>query len=170
MGANHIEINGRLVARDSEEGKEYLKWEKPYRFEAFPKMLYMARKRPDGVVSVSETNDRIFVRPGGNEVPGAAERFCASCQKIVNDEQELAKALEQGWRPTPQEAMERHEAKEQAIGEAAANRAWSERNMSDAAKAEAAAVDASTEDHVPTIPETPIRRSPGRPRKTVAAA
>ena len=170
MEVNYIVVNGCIVAKDSDEGKEYMRWEKPYRFEPFPKMLYMARKRPDGVVSVSESNDRLFSVPGQMERAGAAEAFNASCQKTVKSEDELRVALEQGWRPTPQEALERFDAKERAIGDAAANRAWSERNMSEAAKAEAAAVDASTEDHVPTIPETPIRRSPGRPRKTVAAA
>lgn len=158
MEVKYIQIGGRLIAKDSEEGKEYMKWEKPYRYEPFPRMLYMARKRPDGVVSVSESNDRLFSIVGQMERPGAAEAFNTSCQKVVQDERELAMALEQGWRPSPQEALERFEAKEQAIGEAAANRVWTERNMSEKAKAEAAAVDASTEEHIAVIPEAPRQK------------
>ena len=149
-----------VVNPDSEYGKELAKWNVKRPFAAFPKMLYRAQKRPDGIVSVQETDDRLF---GGN--PGAAEAWTATCQKTVKDEYEMQKAMEGGWRKSHAEALEHFEKREQYKGNVAAHRAYEDRNMSEAAKSEAAAVEASTEEHVPEIPE---KRRPGRPRKNVA--
>ena len=148
-----------VVSPDSELGKELAKWNRPYVYRPFPKMLYMARKRPDGIVSIQETDDRIF-----GTTPGAADAFTATCQKIVKDESEMQRALEAGWRESQAEALEHHEKREQYKGNVAAHRLYEDRNMSEAARAEAAAVDASTEEHVPEIP---VKRKPGRPRKIV---
>ncbi len=149
-----------VVNPDSEYGKELAKWNVKRPFAAFPKMLYMAKKRPDGIVSVQETDDRLF----GNN-PGAADAWTATCQKVVKDEYEMQKALEAGWRKSQAEALEHHEAREKYKGDVAAHRLYEDRNMSEAAKAEAAEVDASTDEHVPEIP---VKRKPGRPRKIVA--
>jgi hypothetical protein len=64
-----IKIGGRLISVESEEGKEYLKWERKPNYNPdapenrFPRMLYMANRRPDGVVSVGEplTTSRVRV-------------------------------------------------------------------------------------------------------------
>ena len=153
-----------VINPESEYGKELARWNVKRPFSAFPRMLYMARKRPDGVVSVCETNDALFTGPDRVAHPGAAEAFNATCQKTVNSEAEMAFALEQGWRATPKEALERFEAKERSIGDVAAHRAYEDRNMSDAAKAEAKAVEDSTPEHVAEIP---VKRR-GRPRKQAA--
>ena len=148
-----------VVSPDSELGKELAKWNVKRPFSQYPRMLYMAKKRPDGIVSVQETDDRIF----GNN-PGAADAWTATCQKVVKDEYEEQRALEAGWRKSQAEALEHHERREQYKGNVAAHRLHEDRNMSEAAKAEAAAVEASTEEHVPEIPE---KRKRGRPRKIV---
>ena len=57
---------------------------------------------------------------------------------------------------------------EQAAAKAAANRAFHERRMSEAARAEAQAADEATGKHLGEIPETPIRKR-GRPVKTTKA-
>jgi hypothetical protein len=151
-----------IVTAESELGKELAKWNVQRPPTYFPRMMYMARRRPDGVVSVGEVEDAIFARPGQQPPPGAAESWSAGCQIIVNDEAEQAKALERGWRYTPAEAMTRFEEKERAIGEAAAVRAYEDRNMSDAAKAEIAEADAETEEHLAEVPE---KKKRGRPAK-----
>lgn len=141
-----------VITPESELGKEMSRWERPYVYSAFPKMLYMAHRRADGVVSVGEPNDDSFTR---------------GCQRTVASEQEMQQALEEGWRKTPQEALERHEGKSKAIADAAAHRNYEDRNMSDAAKEEAEELDEEAGmEHVPEIPETPIRRGPGRPPKS----
>lgn len=157
----YLQVGGRLISRDSEEGKELLKWEKPYRFEKYPLMVYRARRRPDGIVSVGEGDDAAF---GGKM--GAAETWTNGCQMIVRSEQEHQKAKENGWRDTQAEAIEAFEAKERKLGQAAAERAYEDRNMSEAAKAEVEAAESQTVEHLPEVPE---KRRRGRPRKNVAA-
>jgi hypothetical protein len=146
-----------IITPESQLGIELAKWNVKRPPTYFPQMLYMAQKRPDGVMSVGETSDGVF---GGN--PGAAEQFNTRCQRTVETEAERALWIERGWRPTPREALERLEAKDKSIADAAAHRAFEDRNMSDAAKAEVAAVEAESEAHVAEVPE---KRRPGRPRK-----
>ncbi len=122
-------------------------------------MLYRARKRPDGVVSALETNDAVL---GGN--PGAAESFTTSCQMTVNDETELTRALEMGWCHSPTDAMDSFAEKEKFLSTAAAHRHHEDRNMGDLAKAEAAAADDLTPEHVAEVPRKRVKRR-GRPRK-----
>jgi len=57
------------------------------------------------------------------------------------------------------------EAVEFEIAELAANRNFNDRAMSAKARAEAEAADSRTIQHLAEIPETPIKRGPGRPRK-----
>jgi hypothetical protein len=151
-----------IITQESELGKELAKWNVKRTPTYFPRMLYMARRRPDGVVSVGEVEDAIFARPGQPPQPGSAEMWSAQCQMTVMDEAEQIKALERGWRFTPAEALARFEEKERAIGEAAAVRAYEDRNMSDAAKAEIAEADAQTEEHLAEVPE---KKKRGRPAK-----
>lgn len=147
-----------LITPDSEMGKEMARWEKPYRFEAYPKMLYMAQQRPDGRASVAEVDDRIF---GGH--PGSAEAFTSRCQRIVRSEDELIRARGEGWRDTQAEAMERHESKARSIADVAAARHYEDRNMSEKARAEAqAADDAAGMDHVPAVPVARLARKTGK--------
>jgi len=158
-----IKIGGRLISTDSEEGKEYLKWERKPNYNPdapenrYPRMLYMAQRRPDGVVSVGEPDDHAF-----SNITGAGEQFNRRCQLTVQSEQEESRALERGWRRSAQEALERFGSKEKLISDSAAHRAYEDRNMSEQAKAEVAAVEAQTVEHVAEVPQ---KRRPGRPRK-----
>lgn len=81
------------------------------------------------------------------------------------DENHAARLYARGFGNGAAEAMEIFTKRQAEIATLAANRAHQEQRMSDKARAEAAVVDASTSDHVPVIPETPIKRR-GRPRKT----
>lgn len=154
-----------IITPESDLGKELARWNKPYDpsdpRNQFPKMLYQAVKRKDGTPSVGEVDDSTC---GGTT--GAAEAFNRRCQLIVKSEQEEREALGRGWRLSPADALARFEEKERSIANAAAHRAYEDRNMSDAAKAEAAAADAATEEH---LPEVPVKRGPGRPRKIAEA-
>jgi len=142
-----------IITAESELGKELAKWNVKRPFSPFPRMLYMARRRPDGVPSTGEVDDKIF---GGQ--PGAAETWSNGCYRVVEDEDEQRKAMSLGWRFTPAEAMERFHEKELTLANQAAMRAYEDRNMSAAAKAEAAEAEASTEEHVAEIPEAPKKR------------
>lgn len=152
-----------LITPESPLGQELAKWNKPHDVNdpknRYPKMLYMAQVRPDGRASVSEVDDAVF----GGRLDSAAE-FTRRCQRIVRSEAEEAEALERGWRVTQKEALERHEAKERALADAAAHRHYEDRNMGELARAEAEAADASTVEHLPEIPEA------RRARKSRSAA
>ena len=101
----------------------------------YPKMLYRADSF-DGGPRISET--KIVEHDG-------AERLAAGA----------------GWRASQEDAIKDVHARHQEFARLAAERAHTERWMSPKAQAEAAAVDESTMQHVPVIPETPIRRKPG---------
>lgn len=96
---------------------------------------------------------------GPNLSPDIVERVEAA------DETMAANLYSRGFGNGAAEAMEIFTKRQAEIATLAANRAHQELRMSDKAREEAARVDASTSDHVPVIPETPIRRA-GRLKKT----
>ena len=171
MDIPYIRIGGRLISTDSEEGKEYLKHERKPNYNPnapenqYPRMLYQAHKRPDGVVSVNEVSDGPF---GG--VMGAADAFNRTCQRIVKGPQEEQSALEGGWHRTQQDALESFERKERLRGDAAAHRAHEDRNMSEPAKAEAKAAEDATPEHVAEVPEARRVKRTYKRRNAPAAA
>ena len=127
----------------------------PYKYRPYPKMLYRAQ-----VVG------RVRERERADE---QARRFTEECQRVVKDEREYQAALENGYRETPAEAVEYLEARQRAQGQAAAERNYADRNMSEAAKAEAAEAvqEAFSErgEHLAAVPEKKRR---GRPPKNSA--
>jgi hypothetical protein len=141
------------ISPESELGKEFAKWNKPYVFDRFPIMLYMARQREDGIVRVAETDDK---QCGGK--PGAAEVWTMGNQRIAKNEDEFLKLKGQGWAETAADAMELFEKRRKEVSTAAAHRAYEDRNMSEAAKAEAAVVEAAQFEHVAEVPEKPAKR------------
>lgn len=136
-----------VITPESEYGKELAKWNKPYRFEPYPKMLYRAQRTASGKWSVGDPMDESFTR---------------SCQLIVRDEVEERRANDNGWRETQGEALAYQKSLDDEIARAAAEEAYRVSKMGKKAQAEAAAADAETMDHVAEVPE---KRRPGRPRK-----
>lgn len=125
---------GLVIAPESELGKELARWERPYRFEKFPQMVYRA------------------IRHEGISVVIGSEAINRQTQKVVRDEHELQAAHEAGWRDNPQEALEFLKARELKDQRGVAERNYADRNMSEAAKAEAAQHDEDTGiDHVPEV-------------------
>lgn len=149
-----------VISPESELGKELAKWNRPYVKREFPKMLYRAQRRPDGVPSTSECSDSFF----GN-VPGGAEAFNARCQITVENEQQMTAELQRGWHPTPQDALDAFERAEVRKGDATAHRHYEDRSMSPAAQAEAKAADDASFEHLPEIPEKHLAKKRGRPAK-----
>ena len=155
-----------LWSEDSFKRKEEKKWDTPKReggmrcdgYEPYPRMLYRAMENPiSGKTEVNLTKD---VLSGDRTVVLlSAEQFNASCQTIVNDEREYQRAKADGWRDSPKEAIEYHNGTETEKLVASAVRAHEDRNMSEAAKAEAAKYEAATPDHVPEIPESRKRKA-----------
>ena len=70
-----------------------------------------------------------------------------------------------GWATDPGGVKAAQEALERDRSTLEAHRNYEDRNMSAGAKTEIAAVRQAAQDFVPEVPETPIRRGPGRPPK-----
>ncbi len=98
----------------------------------YPKMLYRAE-----------------LEMGGPRISG--------CQVVKSEGEELI-ACGQGWFVSQEEAIADVPRRMQELAKLAANRIHNDKWMSDKAKAEANAVDETTMEHLPTIPETPIVR------------
>jgi len=157
MAAAYYEYDGAKVSAESKLGKELAKWERPFDYRPennqFPKMLYRAQHRPDGRRSVGEVLDSLF---GG--APGAAENWSRRCQLTVQNDAEMKKALENGWREHPNEALAYLEARDNEKSNLTAERHYADARMSEKAQREAAEVDRTTLKQIPAIPEQPVRK------------
>lgn len=80
-------------------------------------------------------------------------RVIRDTTKVVRNSDEYYKAIGQGWCDDPSEALERFEKAEEAVGNAAAERAYSDQFMSAPAQREAEAYEKAVSSHVPEIPE-----------------
>lgn len=156
---------GSFVPGVSQYEKEARRWDttrsqggmRPDHFEEYPKMVYRAR-RPDSGGQFVVT------------IPGLDAWSEQNCLKVGNRHEE-ERALGDGWRNTPQEAIAHANALDEAISNAAAERAMRERGMGEKARAEAALVDAATFEHVPEITPAAVseaKKRRGRPPKNVA--
>ncbi len=146
---------GVLYSPESAFAKEARKWEMDYGpFGApgrprdgvpkpFPSMFYKVRRADMG---------------GGVAV---VERI------VAEDEAQARNLASRGFFSGVAAAAAALEAAEQALAVAAAERNYADRHMSVDAKAEAQAADDATGAHLGSVPETPIRRRPGRPAKIV---
>ncbi len=175
---NTVRFNGVELPVESVAGKEVLKWERKsdYRPEnhPFPKMLYKAFKGSDGVVRCMQTEPRsrhLFI--SDEQYRAAiqdAEIFTAQCQRTVKNEQEYKVAFGDGWRESAKDAIEAAMHWETVIkGEAAAHQEFLDRRMSEKAKEEKRAGEASTPDMLPEFPEAPLVKIDGRSKAGRAA-
>lgn len=162
-----IQYDGAMVSLQSELGKKLQEWERKPDWtpekNPFPKMLYRAQHRPDGKRSTGEVNDALFPiqsEKGMIIQPGAAEQWSRRCQLTVYNDDEMKRAMENGWRAHPKEALEYLEARDNAEAAVTAERHYHDARMSPQAQAEADALDHTTLRHLPEIPEKPRQRKP----------
>jgi len=173
---------GIVIVPGSNYAKEMAKFEQfpskygetpgnPYTYRPFPKMVYKADIYQGKVVCMAAPPDPIaFQNPSDcQRAEEHALRFNQKCQRTVNDDRELQIAMETGFRESPAEAITYLEGRMRSEANAAAERNWEDRNMSEKAKVEAAVAVKKAFDeegsHLPAVPETPIKRRRGRPRK-----
>lgn len=172
---------GVVRTGESEADRELAKWDMPKRmggygpdgYEHFPLMLSKSQKKRNGQYAVHEQPPLRYVYAPGptgdaewNQACLMAEEFTRSCQMTVRNQREYDNAIAQGWSFGQEEAMARAESFEREIGMAAAQRAYSDRNMGELAKREMHEAESATEAHVAEVP-----RKRGRPRrKPVASA
>lgn len=141
----------------------------PYVFQEFPKMLYSLDYEPaclavDQAYMIygrgSEDNER-------NAAITLAEKRKREATRIVRSRQEQHSAV--GWFESPTAAVDAKQQLQRDIEVAEAHRHYDDRNLGEVAAREANAFDEAAGDFTPVIPETPVRRGPGRPPKAVSA-
>ncbi len=144
-----------VIAENSAYAEEMVKHEahftrfgrpqRPYVFQEFPKRIYKAVK-----------GER-----GGIEYEGFT----------VHDETEQANMQSRGYALSQTLALEALEREHTEHGKLAAERNYEAGRMSEKAVAEMRAAEAAYgARHLPMVPETPIKRSPGRPKKVTVPA
>lgn len=160
----YVKYNGEWVTRDSALGKEAAKWEKPYKYEHFPLMMFRAQRIPGNgklACSLSAPSRFGFARDEDWLMARqAAEAFTSECQRTVNDERERKQLVDsgEGWCDTPQEAIAWQENLVKIMGDEAAARVARDQGMSEAARAEADKFERENFGHQPVIPEKPKRK------------
>jgi hypothetical protein len=147
---------------------EMAKFNKPYQYRPFPKMVYRAERRNGKIACMESTPDRYDFRDDRTYMLAeeSARVFTERCQLVVNDEREYARAMESGYRESPQEAIQHCHDREDAFSKEVAHRNYDDRNLSEKAKAEIAEAEAQAGEPLAVIAEK--RR--GRPRKDAAQA
>ena len=111
--------------------KELKKWEAPYRYQEFPKMLFRGMTTTQGRVEVE--------------------------RRIVAGEREETLAKESGWANSSAQAAAVETGRQEALGTAAAERAWDDRRVSAAGRG-ARGAGRSSDPH----PTAPSRDAVGR--------
>lgn len=160
-------IPGSNYAREMERFEQFpSKWGSspgnPYEKREFPKMLYRAELFNGKIACMAAPpQSQDFVDPREMErAEEKARRFTEQCQLTVNDEEEMQRAMESGWRHSAKDACTYLEAREDEKGQVTVHREYEDRNMGEGAKREIAEErDARGGAH---IPEMPRRR--GRPK------
>lgn len=160
---------------ETEYDKELARWNTPKRFggygpdgyERFPLMLYKAFRDDNGQVKCMEPPPLIhdyLSMPEFMRAEARANAFTQKCQHTVRSEDEYQRARANGWRDTSSDAIAHFEALQREIADAAAEEQFRLRKMSGKARAEHAAADAATSDHVVEVPIP--RKKPGRKPRT----
>lgn len=132
----------------------------PYVKREFPKMLYRAHHYQGQVRCMAAPPD-VGMFTSQQELLRAEEsarRFNESCCRVVQDEREMTRAMQEGWREHPDEAVAFVKARDEAVSTAAAHRAYEDRNLSEKAKREIAEAEQEIDGHVAEVQRKPVRR------------
>lgn len=138
----------------------------PYTYRAVPKMVYRAERYNGQPACMAAPPDPYEFKDGREfeRAEAASRKFTERCQLVVNDEREYQRAMESGYRESPKDAVDHLIARELGRNNETAHRLHDDRNLSEPAKREAAAIEATADEPLPEIPEQ--RR--GRKRKAAA--
>lgn len=150
LGSQLVEGYRQAISGSSKYADEMRKWEahhsqfgppgRPFEHRDYPTRMYKASRPQGGGAPVFE----------GADAGTPQER--ESLERI---------GYVYGGQASALEALEKREFE---IAELAANRAHSDRRLSEAARIEADKADSATIQHLPAIPETQVKRR-GRPKK-----
>ena len=134
-------------------------------YEEYPLMLYKALPHPRSGKTECYMGppDPFFyaTQPEYDRAVQETENFNRRCTLKVMNESQFRRAYTDGWRRSIVEALEQAEKEAREIGNLAAERNYTDQRMSERARAEMAAAEAETHEHLPTLPapkKRPYRR------------
>lgn len=139
----------------------------PYVYKPYPRMLYNGEYD----VACVEYENALILPARGSEEGARQHAIAAALRKkqnatcTVQDESEHAARKTRGWFDSPTEAVEMMKAVEHERFIQQAHREFEDKGLSEPARREATAFDDAAGDFTPEIPQTPIRRKPGRKPK-----
>ena len=133
--------------------REMAKWEMGY-------SPYGPPGRPREVIGYQEY-PAMFYKMARSKTNGD---FIVEHYTEAADENEARNLMSRGYRQGQEAAIKFVEEREQEVAVATAERHFHDRRMSEKAQAEARRADDASAQHVPEVPETPIRKR-GRPKK-----
>jgi hypothetical protein len=140
----------------------------PYVFRRWPAMMFHAERRNGQIKCMDTEPQRYEFQHEANYLQAieGARHFTAKCIRTVAGQEEWARAMNDGWRDSPDDAIKACEERENVKSTVIAHGNYEDRNMSERALAEKDAAIAA-EGGVP-LPE--IKRKPVRRTKKVSAA
>ncbi len=141
-----------LIAPESEEAKERVKWEAHPTMMGMGKRPYVYREYP------------MMVHKAGRPANGLGPH-CIVEQRIAADEKDRENWAHEGFCATPLEAIAYLEAQGLEIAKLAAEINYDQKHkLSEGANAEVDAARAQHRGHMPMVPETPIKPRGRKPR------
>jgi hypothetical protein len=162
-----LKVPGSRLALEHEKFEQFPSdWGKnpgnPYVYREYPKMLYKAQHFQGKRVCMSPPPDPLDwpTRDKYKAAVEAVRRFNESCTRVVKNEAEESRSMEDGWRDSPEAAMEFIKDRDKKFSTEAAHREYDDRNMSEAAKKEIIqAKEAADGAHLAEVPRQPVRRA-----------
>lgn len=133
---------------------------RPYTYRPFPKMLYKAERRGGQLVCMEPAPQRAEFRDDKSYQMAEEDsrRFTEKCQRVVSEE-EYSRAMEEGWRESPGEAVKEASRREDRFGLDVAHGNFDDRNLSERAKAEKSAAEAEAGEPLAEKPRSGVRKS-----------
>lgn len=161
MFQSEFTIGGLRPGNPYRKGNEYGKPGAEY-----PKMLYRAQQVPPGLPGAGKWATSVTAPPffgyrdekEWDRACQMAERFSHGSERIVHSPDEHERAKGEGWCDTPDLAKAAAEKFNTAISNAAAERNFDDRRLSDKAKAEVEKIEGEHFGHLPEIPRQPVKK------------
>lgn len=143
-----------------------------YEYRPYPAAMYGVwtdESKRRAILDVARTYSLNLKEPLQREE--AESRIPAYDSRLVGNDRERQAWLDRGWTDNPDDVAKAHDNYiANVIAVAAAERAHTDRRMSEKAKEEFRAADrANGEDHLLDLPVPPLNKKRGRPKKAVAA-
>lgn len=140
----------------------------PYKFRRWPAMMYKAERR-NGQIKCMESEPQPYeFQHERNYIQAieGAKQFTAKCIRTVESQEQWARSMEEGYRDSPEDAIQACKERENAESTAMAHLNHEDRNIGELARREKTAAELANGN----VPLAEVERTPVRRTKKVSAA